>query len=443
MSTEHISLRRGLLETIEQSWRVPNGYPKKVSERVENIIVDGLRELREALARPATSVALLPLPDTRHRLDEDPYTMAYTAEQMTAYAMANVQTRVVAWYFHRDPHDNGPLGLNWPEVCRIIREEKKAINAAGTITESSPGTLTPMTIDQVLALLSKTLIKVSRLEGAVDVAERKNVELAEMVQILTPERDIYKASSEALEDQWGESQRELAKLEARFDQQGETLSSLRQVLDGGDPDWKDKSITLLEELIASSTEPVSAPRQPVVALEGSGAFSGEGSKSAQTVLESLSSLPMGKAPEGFYKAWSEQPHPMAIVESGRSFSDQHAALLAQVEKLKDPEVVLVNMLRGYIAKPSVRSISMLYGEVLNGDDAQLLEIAKLRAYSGELKELLNHWLHLSNVCDENLSELAVETASLLNALELPPALDKAAKRVEQENVVEGGSNSGR
>lgn len=434
MSTEHISLRRGLLETIEQSWRVPNGYPKKVSERVENIIVDGLRELREALARPETSVALLPLPDTRHRLDEDPYTMAYTAEQMAAYAMANVQTRVVAWYFHRDPRDNGPLGLNWPEVCRIIREEKKAINAAGTITETSPGTLTPMVIDDVLSMLSKTLIKVSRLEGALEIAERKNAELTQLVQILTPERDIYKASSEALEDQWGESMRELAKLESRFDKQGATLTSLRKVLDGGDPDWKGKSITLLEELIASSIEPVSAPRQPAEALDGAGAFSSQGSKSAQSVLESLSSLPMGKAPEGLYKAWSEQPDPMALVESGRSFSDQHAALLAQVEKLKDPEVVLVNMLRGSIAKLSVRSFVKTHGEVINGDEAQLLEIAKLRAQTSELKDLLNHWLHLSNVCDDNLAQLAVETASVLNEVVV-------AEQV-QKNDAGGGSKDG-
>ncbi len=435
MSTERLSMRRELLETIEKSWRVPNGYPQSVSEYAETMIVNGLHELREALARPGKTVSLLPLPETRHSLMGDPSTAAYTAEQMQAYALYNVDSRVVAWHFHRDPRENGTFGFNWPEVSRIIREEKKAINAAGTITESSPGTLTPMVIDDVLSMLSKTLIKVSRLESAVEDVEKKNAELTQMVQIMTPERDIYKASSEALEDQWGESRRELEKLESRFDQQGATLISLRKVLDGGDPDWKGKSIKLLEELIASSIEPVSAPRKHVVSLDGSGAFSSERSKSAQTILESLSSLPMGKAPEGAFKAWLEQTHPIALVESGRSLSDQHAALQAQVEMLKDPEVVLVNMLRGNIAKPSVRSISKLFGEVLNDDDAQLLEIAMLRAHTRELKELLNHWLHLSNVCDDNLAQLAVETASVLNAGEV-------AERTKLQNDANGDPTNG-
>jgi hypothetical protein len=435
MSTQKISMRRELLETIEKSWRVPNGYPKTVSEKAEEMIVNGLRELREALARPGTAVIPLPLPETSHSVMGNSSTPAYTADQMQAYAQANVETRVVAWHFHREPRENGAFGFNWPEVSRIIREEKKAINAAGTITESSPGTLTPMVIDDVLSMLSKTLIKVSRLESAVEDVERKNAELTQMVQIMTPERDTYKASSEAMEDQWGESRRELAKLEARFDQQGETLTALRQVLEAGEPDWKGKSITLLEELLASSIDPVDEDLQSVEALDCAGAFAGQGSKSAHAILESLSSLPMGKAPEGAFKAWLEQTHPMALVESGRSLSDQYAALQAQVAMLKDPEVVLVNMLRGNIAKPTVRSISKLFGEVLNDDDAQLLEIAKLRAHTSELKELLNHWLHLSNVCDDNLAQLAVETASVLNASEV-------AELEKLQNDVNGDPTNG-
>lgn len=47
--------------------------------------------------------------------------------------------------------------------------------------------------------------------------------------------------------------------------------------------------------------------------------------------------------------------------------------------ISDPESVFVNMKRGTIAKPSMRSMIDLYGEVVNGDEAQLLEIAKLRA----------------------------------------------------------------
>ncbi len=63
------------------------------------------------------------------------------------------------------------------------------------------------------------------------------------------------------------------------------------------------------------------------------------------------------------------------------------ALAAENERLrtalKDPEAVLVNMLRGDIAIPSVRSWSKLFGEVLNDEDARLLEIATLRAQIAE------------------------------------------------------------
>lgn len=56
--------------------------------------------------------------------------------------------------------------------------------------------------------------------------------------------------------------------------------------------------------------------------------------------------------------------------------------------LKEPEAVLVNMLRGEIAIPSVRSWSKLFGEVLNEEDARLLEIAALRACAAELVDAL-------------------------------------------------------
>lgn len=39
-----------LLKIIEQSWRIPNGYPKSVSEEVGEIISNGLAELRALLA---------------------------------------------------------------------------------------------------------------------------------------------------------------------------------------------------------------------------------------------------------------------------------------------------------------------------------------------------------------------------------------------------------
>ena len=42
-----------LLETIEKSWRIPNGCPASVSEEVGEIIRNGLSELRAILAAPA------------------------------------------------------------------------------------------------------------------------------------------------------------------------------------------------------------------------------------------------------------------------------------------------------------------------------------------------------------------------------------------------------
>ena len=432
MSTEKLSLRRGLLETIEKSWRVPNGCPKNVSEEVASIIAEGLGELREALARPGTSVALLPLPEAGHPVKGDSSTPAYTAEQMAAYALANVETRVVAWHFHRDPTVKGMFGLNWPEVSRIIREEKKAINAAGTITETEPGTLTAMVIDDVLSFLSKTLIKVSRLESAVEATERKNAELAQMVQIMTPERDLYKASSEALEDQWNQSSRELAKLESRFNQQSDILAAVRLELEGNaKPGWQDRCITMLDELVASSAESTGQRAQSVGQDKYPASFDGAPALPEEKAPYRLMPPPDDKAPEGAFKAWLEQTHPIAIVESGRSFSDQHKALLAQVERLKDPEVVLVNMLQGSIAKPNVRTISKLYGEVLNDEDARLLEIVKLRAYTGELETLLNHWVQLSNVCDDTQAELTVETASLLSLKMNPEKLEHASNGSSQ------------
>lgn len=55
--------------------------------------------------------------------------------------------------------------------------------------------------------------------------------------------------------------------------------------------------------------------------------------------------------------------------------------------ISDAEAVFVNMKRGTIAKPSLRSMIDLYGEVVNGDEAQLLEIGKLRAQVETLRHL--------------------------------------------------------
>lgn len=64
----------------------------------------------------------------------------------------------------------------------------------------------------------------------------------------------------------------------------------------------------------------------------------------------------------------------------------------EVEKLEkviaDPEAVFVNMKRGTIAKPSLRSVVELYaGEVLNGEDVLQAEILRLRA---ELEAIKGH-----------------------------------------------------
>ncbi|WP_371360124.1 hypothetical protein [Pseudomonas sp. KT_2_4] len=47
--------------------------------------------------------------------------------------------------------------------------------------------------------------------------------------------------------------------------------------------------------------------------------------------------------------------------------------------ISTPELVFINMKSGRIAKISLRSAIDLHGEVINGDDAQQIEIAKLRA----------------------------------------------------------------
>lgn len=65
---------------------------------------------------------------------------------------------------------------------------------------------------------------------------------------------------------------------------------------------------------------------------------------------------------------------------------QVAGELATIKAaIADPDQVFVNMKTGAIAKPSLRSMVDLYGEVVNGDEAQLLEIARLRAENEALR----------------------------------------------------------
>ena len=69
------------------------------------------------------------------------------------------------------------------------------------------------------------------------------------------------------------------------------------------------------------------------------------------------------------------------------------ALAAERDQLKDaiatPESVFINLKAGKIPKPSLRSMIDLHGEVINGEDAQLLDIAKLRAENEALRKELD------------------------------------------------------
>ena len=70
----------------------------------------------------------------------------------------------------------------------------------------------------------------------------------------------------------------------------------------------------------------------------------------------------------------------------------------------------MNMRRGSIAVPDVRSWSKLFGTVLTDEDAQLLEIARLRAEVKGLVEALGYLMekypasrHLQDTCSAALA----------------------------------------
>lgn len=129
--------------------------------------VTGLQGPGEALAREREANdsskidALLPLPADYRDIGGSRF---YTAEQMHEYALANAKARTVAWHFHRPPSPNGMFGLNWPEVNRIITDQKKAEHAGTTIDQESPGSLTPLDTDGLIAVLRKALIRASSME---------------------------------------------------------------------------------------------------------------------------------------------------------------------------------------------------------------------------------------------------------------------------------------
>lgn len=76
---------------------------------------------------------------------------------------------------------------------------------------------------------------------------------------------------------------------------------------------------------------------------------------------------------------SEAMHTAAGAQSDREQRDQLKAAISS------PEAVYLNMKSGAITKPTLRSMADLYGEVVNGEDAQLLEIARLRAENEALR----------------------------------------------------------
>ncbi len=72
-------------------------------------------------------------------------------------------------------------------------------------------------------------------------------------------------------------------------------------------------------------------------------------------------------------------------EAAKHRESERDELKAAFDKLKSsPETVLMAMMRGDIAALSPRGISKIYGDVITDPDAQLAEIARLRA---ELKSL--------------------------------------------------------
>lgn len=75
----------------------------------------------------------------------------------------------------------------------------------------------------------------------------------------------------------------------------------------------------------------------------------------------------------------------------------------------EPAVVLVNMMRGFIAKPSPLAFANLYGPVIGDIERANLEIAELRARLTEVLGPMNTSLEAAHVEISRLrSELAVE-----------------------------------
>lgn len=99
----------------------------------------------------------------------------------------------------------------------------------------------------------------------------------------------------------------------------------------------------------------------------------------------------GDAVDRLRKRAQNEQTAIALSDMLRAVTAERDQLRTQLDRaqtgLNDPLTVFVNMKRGVIAKPSLRNLLDLYGEVPNGEEAQLLEIAKLRADIEELEAL--------------------------------------------------------
>ncbi len=101
----------------------------------------------------------------------------------------------------------------------------------------------------------------------------------------------------------------------------------------------------------------------------------------------------GMEPAGSYQKGYDEGrnqgtrHRVADIQQLEAARAADKARIAELEAaIKDPEKVFLNMKRGAIATPSVRLWSKLFGEVLNDDDARLVEIARLRERLAELED---------------------------------------------------------
>jgi hypothetical protein len=91
----------------------------------------------------------------------------------------------------------------------------------------------------------------------------------------------------------------------------------------------------------------------------------------------------------------------------------------------DPDVVLIGMLNGHIAKLSVRSFVKTHCQVVNGDEAQLLEIARLR-------EACNKEFESVQIVDTENAQLRLQCAALQAELDE----HKALAQTDQDNLIE-------